>query len=225
MMTHTHSRTRVCVIVCVCVCVCVCVWFICIVQCSWACLTWKSAIEIKSSSSSLLLLPTFSLSWKVQNHQWPVSPLGNFHNASLGSPPVSPACGCCTHITTHHSQACRDNSTHVTTHHSQACRDNSTHITTHHSQACRDNSRICCLHTADSLNGFYMHVFHIFVFAPVQRSWACFTWKGALEIRSLLLLLLLLLFSQAHCQGFSTGTPFSSPLLSVNGSDNKIKLK
>ena len=28
-----------------------------------------------------------------------------------------------------------------------------------------------------------------FVFAPVQRNWACFTWKGALEIRSLLLLL------------------------------------
>ena len=32
-----------------------------------------------------------------------------------------------------------------------------------------------------------MHVFCIFVFAPIQRSWACFTWKGALEIRSLLL--------------------------------------
>ena len=28
-----------------------------------------------------------------------------------------------------------------------------------------------------------------FVFASVQRNWACFTWKGALEIRSLLLLL------------------------------------
>ena len=37
-----------------------------------------------------------------------------------------------------------------------------------------------------------MHVFCIFVFAPVQRSSACFMWKGALEIRSLLLLLLLL---------------------------------
>ena len=36
-----------------------------------------------------------------------------------------------------------------------------------------------------------MHVFCIFVFAPVQRSRACFTWKGALEICSLLLLLLL----------------------------------
>ena len=33
-----------------------------------------------------------------------------------------------------------------------------------------------------------------FVFAPVQRNWACFTWKGALEI--CLLLLLLPLF---HC--------------------------
>ena len=30
-----------------------------------------------------------------------------------------------------------------------------------------------------------------FVFAPVQRNGACFTWKGALEVRSLLLLLLL----------------------------------
>ena len=38
----------------------------------------------------------------------------------------------------------------------------------------------------------YMHVFCIFVFAAVQRNWACFTWKGALEICSLLLLLLLL---------------------------------
>ena len=35
-----------------------------------------------------------------------------------------------------------------------------------------------------------MHVFCIFVFAPVQRNRACSTWKGALEIRSLLLLLL-----------------------------------
>ena len=37
----------------------------------------------------------------------------------------------------------------------------------------------------------YLHLFSacvcIFVFAPVQRKWACFTWKGALEIRSLLL--------------------------------------
>ena len=29
-----------------------------------------------------------------------------------------------------------------------------------------------------------------FIFAPVQCNWACFTWKGTLEIRSLLLLLL-----------------------------------
>ena len=35
-----------------------------------------------------------------------------------------------------------------------------------------------------------MHVFCIFVFAPVQHNWVCFTWKGALETRSLLLLLL-----------------------------------
>ena len=31
----------------------------------------------------------------------------------------------------------------------------------------------------------YMHAFSIFVFAPVQRNWACFTWKSALEIPSL----------------------------------------
>ena len=31
--------------------------------------------------------------------------------------------------------------------------------------------------------------FVFFVFALVQRNWACFTWKGALEVRSLLLLL------------------------------------
>ena len=31
-----------------------------------------------------------------------------------------------------------------------------------------------------------MHAFSIFVFAPVQRNRACFTWKSAQEIRSLL---------------------------------------
>ena len=36
---------------------------------------------------------------------------------------------------------------------------------------------------------YYMHVFCIFVFALVQRNWAYFTWKGTLEIRSLLSLL------------------------------------
>ena len=46
---------------CVCVCVCVCMLFIGIVQRNWACLTWKSAIEIKS----LLLL----LLWL-----WPLTP-------------------------------------------------------------------------------------------------------------------------------------------------------
>ena len=38
----------------------------------------------------------------------------------------------------------------------------------------------------------YMHVFCIFLFALVQRNSACFTWKGTLEICSILLLLLLL---------------------------------
>ena len=32
-------------------------------------------------------------------------------------------------------------------------------------------------------------------------------------------------FSEARRQGFSPGTPVSSPPLSVNGSANKIKLK
>ena len=41
----------------------------------------------------------------------------------------------------------------------------------------------------------YMHAFCIFVFASVQRNWACFTWKSALEIRSLLLLLLQKLYA------------------------------
>ena len=39
----------------------------------------------------------------------------------------------------------------------------------------------------------YMHVFCISVFALVQHNWACFTWKGAVETRSLLLLILLIL--------------------------------
>ena len=41
---------------CVCVCVCVCVLFIGIVQRNWACLTWKSALEIKSLLSLLSAL-------------------------------------------------------------------------------------------------------------------------------------------------------------------------
>ena len=36
--------------------------------------------------------------------------------------------------------------------------------------------------------------FFFFVFAPVKRIWACFTWKGALEICSLLVLLLNVMF-------------------------------
>ena len=49
---------RVCACVCVCVCVCVLLLFIDIVQHNWACLAWKSAIEIKSL---LLLKETASL--------------------------------------------------------------------------------------------------------------------------------------------------------------------
>ena len=43
-------------------------------------------------------------------------------------------------------------------------------------------------------------VFCILVFAPVQRSWACFTWKGALEIHSFFFFFLLLLFSSECCR-------------------------
>ena len=57
-----------------------------------------------------------------------------------------------------------------------------------------------------------MHVFCIFVFAPVQRNWACFTWKGALEKLSLLLLLLLLLLL------------FIWPCFSLKGFAKEIKL-
>ena len=46
----------------------------------------------------------------------------------------------------------------------------------------------------------YIHVFCIFVFAPVQRKWACSTWKGALEIRSLLLLLQLVYLVHSDVQ-------------------------
>ena len=51
----------------------------------------------------------------------------------------------------------------------------------------------------------YMHVFCIFVCALVQRNWACFTWKGALGLRSLLLFLLFffLFFVWAQYNTFS----------------------
>ena len=39
----------------------------------------------------------------------------------------------------------------------------------------------------------YACVFCIFVFAPVQRNWACFTWKGALELCSLLLFIIIII--------------------------------
>ena len=44
----------------------------------------------------------------------------------------------------------------------------------------------------------YMHA--VSIFAPVQRDWACFTWKSALEIRSLLLLLSLSSFPSPTLQ-------------------------
>ena len=49
-MIHVCVCARACVYLCgrTLACTHECVWFICIVQCNWACLTWKSAIEIKS---------------------------------------------------------------------------------------------------------------------------------------------------------------------------------
>ena len=38
----------------------------------------------------------------------------------------------------------------------------------------------------------------MFVFAPVQHNWACFKWKGALEIRPLLSLLLVMMIYHHH---------------------------
>ena len=35
-----------------------------------------------------------------------------------------------------------------------------------------------------------MHAFSIFVSAPVQRNVACFTWKSALEIRSIIIIVI-----------------------------------
>ena len=49
-----------------------------------------------------------------------------------------------------------------------------------------------------------------FVFRPVQRNGACFTWKGALEIHSLLLLL--------NTPSLSPLTPESKPLTSNSSS-------
>ena len=42
-------------------------------------------------------------------------------------------------------------------------------------------------HCLDTCCFWESYTFCVFVFAPVQRNWACFTWKGTLEIRSLLL--------------------------------------
>ena len=50
--------------------------------------------------------------------------------------------------------------------------------------------------TPTVLSALYMRVFCIFVFPLVQRNGAGFTWKGALEIHSLLLLLLYSLYER-----------------------------
>ena len=55
----------------------------------------------------------------------------------------------------------------------------------------------------------YMHVFCIFVFAPVQRNWACFTLKDTLEICSLSFLLLLLLLLLLAVTSVSVSALFS----------------
>ena len=62
-----------------------------------------------------------------------------------------------------------------------------------------------------------MYVFCIFLFAPVQRNSACSTWKGALEICSLLLFLLLLLnaMKSGLCQTIRPGLYLSTSCISL----------
>ena len=64
----------------------------------------------------------------------------------------------------------------------------------------------------------YKHAFSIFVFAPVQHNWACFTWKSALEICSLLLLLLLISLRSVTCLSPSEHDPGACPWWQPRGS-------
>ena len=48
----------------------------------------------------------------------------------------------------------------------------------------------------------YMHVFYIFVFVLVQCNWVCFTWKGPLEIQSLLLSICVNLLKEMKAPAF-----------------------
>ena len=72
---------------------------------------------------------------------------------------------------------------------------------------------VICVSVQNKLWVSYMHVFCIFVFAPVQRNWACFTWKGALEIRSLLSSTSRAIYCY-YC--FSANNPGSSTVISVS---------
>ena len=51
----------------------------------------------------------------------------------------------------------------------------------------------------------------VWVFAPVQCNWACFTWKGSLEIRSLLLLWLLNRLCPFESRSSVLPPPLSAP--------------
>ena len=80
LMSNVYVYMCVCVCVCVCVCACVCLCkymcmlFIFIVQRNWACLTlksmltWKSAIEIKSSLLLLLHVNPYIMYWPGDSH-------------------------------------------------------------------------------------------------------------------------------------------------------------
>ena len=38
-----------------------------------------------------------------------------------------------------------------------------------------------------------MYVFYIFVCVRVQGSWACFTWKGTLEIQIIIIIIIIII--------------------------------
>ena len=82
------------------------------------------------------------------------------------------------------------------------------------------------MHCFGSLT-FLRHVFYISVFVLVQRNWACFTWKGALEIKTSLLLKLLLSF-HSYCDPRCINKPWKtifalSPVAGLDWSPGLIR--
>ena len=71
-------------------------------------------------------------------------------------------------------------------------------------------------HCLDTCCFWESYTFCVFVFAPVQRNWACFTWKGTLEIRSLLLVEVVCSLYHQH---------WTSPCLAHFTNSEKLHLK